>query len=1364
MARKHSGKRGRSGGGRRKGGVQRGGAARSRRHTSEADSGLVADPFSGELWDSLRQGARNVAGVRYQMAVTAYLLAESRRGALPFVEIIPEGFEDIDCLAHGSKRWFVQVKEMGAGAGRLTAASLANAISHAAAVAPSPSRIVVVTDAQLGGQIAQTGWDQTIARTAGYDIGSIIDALVRNDHQREQANELLTRVHLVRLPWNLAPATTKSLQDCYSINPTAAGLILSSLLGDLTGVAANQRSTAADRPERRGINDLDTLVQATMSAIDVDGLETAVRLGICEIADFMSGPGTGLDDFLLGVDVVPSHIGADYDVIRPGPTRAIQVGIEQRRYVLLAGPSGSGKSAQMWRSAHDLSPGTRVVRVHRLERDSEVDELVRYVKLLNPGAVGSVAVCCDDLGRPRTARWPLAARRLLEQPGVVLLGAVRQEDFTAELLRYGGEFVNLSLDDDTAIAIADQMAFVGAPLALEVPEAVQAADGQLMEYVALLTSGSHMRAVLAAQVQSLLEFDDYTVAALARLVCAAHVLGVSLEASTIGRVTDVGRASLSRALRWLQDEHIVTSEDQVSWRGLHQRRSEVLTELLHETPPPSLSETMGAVLTAVPPTGLGWSLRRIVELFPDLIVDQTVTVVQAVSECSSAEELAILFESLERADNSRTAKSCIPVLEHYRRRQVRLLDWAMFVCNDKFAGVRLGTGGDSVLDQIGQHVHACAENLPDRSTAYCEAAARACGDRLASLITGAPLEDAVRLLEASAPYLSLSDSDLREMARRFPWPDEILDAKVRHLHGRLRSASYLATDGAPGFVRAWGSVAQRLDQAARSAANVTSASITNSDSIGATVQLLSDPAGETDSPNFAWDLQSRRDRRDDAVNQAAVDLATHLGECCPELEVVEVITILADGKHFKLGDLEPGHKRLARDARPARHIVRANVGVQAAISRQVAACSWTELVRHRTRIGTLVALLTDEAPRRLGSNDNQQRRADWVRRLDEADLLLATLPRPPATSELDVGSAAAKWDRDREEDNLSAALRHVALMLRSLVPEDPARLVPSGASGQARDAARKLVEAVSKVDVLMTAEERSAYADLPKSLGRLSGLLSAIAFDSTVSNKIKGSPDVFLDNLNRLIDAIAARQLQEERGILKEAFLGVSDAEIFQVPSEDPFVTSIAGHQWLVTVPAENWDEIVVLAAEKPLGITGVSVSVVCTTDEALLPIAVRLSTMVSAGSIPLGPESVEQFGSALGRDTIDGPALNLVGDVARELALASWKNARRWLRPSEWPGVDGDPAADVLEVQHLLDSAPSDEQDMLSTMHDLLFRVLAEFKGQDVGAVAAELVGAQLLESAVLPAGHAMEHVAQAVLASLDLELARAGLSSFET
>ncbi len=58
----------------------------------------------------MRHGARNVAGVRYQLAVTALLLAESRRRVLPFVELVPEGFEDIDCLDSESTHWLVLIR------------------------------------------------------------------------------------------------------------------------------------------------------------------------------------------------------------------------------------------------------------------------------------------------------------------------------------------------------------------------------------------------------------------------------------------------------------------------------------------------------------------------------------------------------------------------------------------------------------------------------------------------------------------------------------------------------------------------------------------------------------------------------------------------------------------------------------------------------------------------------------------------------------------------------------------------------------------------------------------------------------------------------------------------------------------------------------------------------------------------------------------------------------------------------------------------------------------------------------------------------------------------------------------------------
>ena len=148
------------------------------------------DPFVGDAWDALRQGARNVAGVRYQLLVTAYLLAESRRGALPFVELVPEGLEDIDCIDRDSRQWFVQVKDVGAGFGSFTASSVAEVISRAARVAECPHRIVVVTDGQLGSQLVESGWDSSIFEIPGPGLDKILDSLLKRGHKPDEAQRL----------------------------------------------------------------------------------------------------------------------------------------------------------------------------------------------------------------------------------------------------------------------------------------------------------------------------------------------------------------------------------------------------------------------------------------------------------------------------------------------------------------------------------------------------------------------------------------------------------------------------------------------------------------------------------------------------------------------------------------------------------------------------------------------------------------------------------------------------------------------------------------------------------------------------------------------------------------------------------------------------------------------------------------------------------------------------------------------------------------------------------------------------------------------------------------------------------------------
>jgi hypothetical protein len=105
------------------------------------------DPASTpeDPWDTLRQGARNVAGVRWQVAVTAHLLVLGHAGQLPFVHFTPEGLEDVDCHDADGNQTLVQMKELGAGAGHLTAVGIADALAHADAHAGGSGIVLVTT-------------------------------------------------------------------------------------------------------------------------------------------------------------------------------------------------------------------------------------------------------------------------------------------------------------------------------------------------------------------------------------------------------------------------------------------------------------------------------------------------------------------------------------------------------------------------------------------------------------------------------------------------------------------------------------------------------------------------------------------------------------------------------------------------------------------------------------------------------------------------------------------------------------------------------------------------------------------------------------------------------------------------------------------------------------------------------------------------------------------------------------------------------------------------------------------------------------------------------------------------------------------
>ena len=580
---------------------------------------------------------------------------------------------------------------------------------------PIPARIVAITDGRLGTQLAESGWHRPVSETPGYDVPSTTAALAQRGCSTARATILLSRTHLIRLPWNILPLLTRSIAATYQLKPAVATLIAYRLIDALGQLAADQRAASGASVGRYRPADLDSLVQKTLSVVDLSQLDSAIRLGVCDIADYTPQPVTEHSRFLRGIDAVPAHIASGFDVLRPSPYRAVQDALQAVRYALIAGPSGAGKSTQVWRSARDVATAVQVIRVHRVATDGDVEELVRHVQLLEPNDTHSVVVCCDDLGRPRTRAWAQAAQRLLAISGVLLLGAVRQEDFTAELLRHGGVLVELRLDDEEATAIATQMTHAGLNLRLEIREAVRLADGQLMEFLSLLTTGRRIHAVLADQAESLLRKGDPTTICVARLVCASHVLGVAIAASSLGATLGAEhRRTLTPALLKLRDEHIITTDDQSAWRGLHQRRSEVLTELLHRTPPPTRAETIADVLQILQPGALGWGLRRVAELYGDQLQPQPDVVPPLVRQCTDAAQLASLLEGLERADHSLTACAYIPIIERHRHKRVEFLSWAFLVCVHHLADIDLANDTEGILAQLGQHVRRCARDLPPR--------------------------------------------------------------------------------------------------------------------------------------------------------------------------------------------------------------------------------------------------------------------------------------------------------------------------------------------------------------------------------------------------------------------------------------------------------------------------------------------------------------------------------------------------------------------------------------------------------------------------------------------------------------------------
>ena len=379
-----------------------------------------ATPSTALDQDWSRAGAHNIAGVSFQVAVTARLLLDGRAGELPLTRVTPEGYEDIDIEFSNDTRALVQVKERSPTT-IFRRSDMAEAMEKKSSVLAQNSRcrFVLATDATLGEGLAVTGWDQTLSQCLPSDEVKKLAAQLEESF--DEPNEVLDRTHVLSVERSVVEESRLDFARVLAVQPSVAVLAYARLIEQITEIAVRQRYTTPKTSEWIAPSDLNTLVRRVLEAVDVESLDEAVRAGIVEPVDFGTRADMSAKDFLAGVDVLPSHIAADLDLPRPDDLRALTAALEERHSALLTGPSGSGKSALMWRTARKLAGHVRPYRLLRLLPE-DVPELSRWIRLQEPTKSFPLLLCADNLGRPLTAGWTTIAREFIDVPGVLLLG------------------------------------------------------------------------------------------------------------------------------------------------------------------------------------------------------------------------------------------------------------------------------------------------------------------------------------------------------------------------------------------------------------------------------------------------------------------------------------------------------------------------------------------------------------------------------------------------------------------------------------------------------------------------------------------------------------------------------------------------------------------------------------------------------------------------------------------------------------------------------------------------------------------------------------------------------------------------------
>lgn len=838
-------------------------------------------------WQSSRAGARAGRGFHFQDAVGAWLAAQIAKGTIEEAVLVPEGLEDL--WLSGSFSNHVQVKSRVEHLGPFPAGVASRHILDTwdrHVMRSTDEGLMVVLERGVEGEANLGPPGQTLREALPADSAlraALREHAVRRGMTSDELEGAMASTTVVGASWESITAETVRHLDALANLPPSALLYVARDLRFLVAEAADANATAAF--EERSSLDRTSLIAAIhrfIEHVDIDALQVPILDGICEPLD-LAQPATADDRFYEGTSTQPGHVAAGLVVPRPDLVAQVLSGLEHQSAALLTGPSGIGKSAVLWTVPLAL-PGVLWFRVRRLA-DDDASSLIRLARTYRATAETPVGFLVDAAGTGDFQGWARLRAEASAVPGILLLGTARNEDLTALGDLSGCATISVQLDEPAAEVIFEGLSRRGATGAPHWREAFEKSHGLTMEFAHLLTRGRRLDDVISEQIRVRIQEERWREVQLLGLVSAADRWSATVPVARAAEECNASQPQVRQALSRLAEEHLVIERDGFL-AGLHPLRSAAISRAVHAQPPPTLLDTITAVLRVVPTAQLHRFIANALRDEPgfapsiiDAACDQPLDLAQTVG----------FLHGLRLADFYNLARSWREIAEDNGVPASTQSVLFMFAAADL-------TFGDPFPPQLES---ARQEMVSAAGTAHRDALVERLGfARLAELLAGCGnTGDAARLLSTLHGHgKRLAEHAANLLSERAALMEVLATCSLDDLGTCLAAARSCGPDLAALLSDGLGGEAETVRRLREHDPWVIDLDVrTEDDDVIGYGRLL----------HVSDDLQGD-------PNDRAVALGELLLRCLPRIGRVDVQTLLAGGQELRIGDLTHGVSGLHR--------------------------------------------------------------------------------------------------------------------------------------------------------------------------------------------------------------------------------------------------------------------------------------------------------------------------------------------------------------------------------------------------------------------------------------------------------------------